>query len=172
MTVNELSSCIGKVKWCPVHLTPSHTPANWNMTNDPKYVCGVKNCKKHHHKSLHGATITFIAKVNSIDAINQHFHPKSTDPDSVIFAIQSIPSSAGNLNTLFGDSANCVLITKDAAKSLNLVGEPMQMKIRTAIGTKTVTSHTYKVPLMDKSNVQHVISAFEVESISENILKS
>ena len=45
------------------------------------------------------------------------------------------------------------------------------MGIRTPIGSKTVTSHTYKVPLTDNSNVQHVITAFEVENISEDMME-
>ena len=140
------------------------------------YRCGICNASATRsiitsHKSLHGATSTFVAKVNSTEITEQHMHQNSTDPDSVLFAIQSNPSSGGDLNTLFDDAANCCLIRKDAAISLNLVGEPIKMGIRTPIGSKTVTSHTYKVPLTDNSNVQHVITAFEVENISEDMME-
>ena len=64
MSVNERSACIEKAKWCPVHLIPSHTLVNYNMENDPKYVCGIDDCKKPHHKSLHGSTTALVAKVN------------------------------------------------------------------------------------------------------------
>ena len=43
------------------------------------------------------------------------------------------------------------------------------MNIRAAIGSKLIPSRTYQVPLIDESNVQHIISAFEVDNISDSI---
>ena len=173
MNVNERSACVEKAKWCPVHLTGTHSLSNCNMTSDSKFICGIDNCKKHHHKTLHGGTTTFLASVNSTAISQQHtqYSLSRTDPDSVLFAIQSVPSTDGEMITLFDDAANCNLIRSDAAKALNLVGEPMQMNITTAVGTRSVLSQAYKVPLIDNTNVQHIITAYEVENISENILE-
>ena len=88
-----------------------------------------------------------------------------------MFGIQSIQSCHGKLNTLFDDAANCCLITKAAANSLKFIGEPIKMDISTAIGSKSIPSNTYQVPLIDALNVQHIITAFEVENISENIIQ-
>ena len=170
MSPDERSVCIETAKWCPVHLTP-HSLADCNMTNDSRYICGVDSCTKHHHKSLHGGTTPFLAQINATAASQCVHSTSSSDPDSVLFALQTIPSSEGGINTLFDDAANCCLITKDAAKSLNLLGEPMTMNITTTIGSKSITSYTYKVPLIDASNVQHIITAFEVDSISEDVLE-
>ena len=64
---------------------------------------------------------------------------------------------------------NCCLINKDAAQSLNLIREPITMNISTASGCKSIPSKRYQVPLIDESNLQHIISAFEVDSISDSI---
>ena len=45
------------------------------------------------------------------------------------------------------------------------------MDISTVIGSKFIPSNTYQVPLIDALNVQHIITAFEVENISEKIIE-
>ena len=179
MDVNERSNCVEKANWCPVHLVATHSLADCNMTNDSKFICGIENCKKHHHKSLHGGTTTFLARVNST-ALEPLPTATSTatatatataDPDSVLFAILAVPSKDRIMNTLFDDSANCSLITSDAAKSMNLLGTPVQMKMRTAMGCRATKSFSYQVTLIDNSNTHHTITAYEVDSISDNILE-
>ena len=104
MRGNDGSACIEDAKWCPIHLT-HHSLSECNMTNDSRYVCGVDNCKKHHHKSLHGGSTPFLAKINAT-AVSQQVHSTSSaDPDSVLFGSQSIQSWQGNLNILFDDAA-------------------------------------------------------------------
>ena len=43
------------------------------------------------------------------------------------------------------------------------------MNISTEIGSNSIPSRTYQAPLIDESNAQHIISAFEVDSISDSI---
>ena len=128
MSAYDLSACIEKAKWCPVHLT-RHSLSECNMTNDSRYVCGIDNCSKHHHKSLHGGATPFLSQINSTATFQQVHSTSSTDPDSVFFPLQSISTSYGVINTLLDDAANCCLITEEAAKSLNLIGDPINMDI-------------------------------------------
>ena len=51
MTPNERSSCVESAKFCPIHLLGSHSMAGCNNQNDPKFICGIDNCQKHHHKT-------------------------------------------------------------------------------------------------------------------------
>ena len=169
MNVNDRSLCVENANWCPIHILHTDSLQEYNMKIEARFECGIDNCKKHHHKSLHGATTPFLATINST-AANQHVQSKSsTNSDSVLFALQSVPSSEGHLNTLLDDSAKYCLITKHIAQSLNLIGEPITMNISTEIGSNSIPSRTYQAPLIYESNAQHIISAFEVDSISDSI---
>ena len=59
MSVDERAACVDKAGWCPIHLMGTHKFSECNMKVDPRYLCGVDGCAKHHHKSLYGATSHF-----------------------------------------------------------------------------------------------------------------
>ena len=166
MTVDERSSCVENAKWCPVHLVGSHSLSDCNQLDSKQLICGVSGCKKHHHRTLHGSTLPFIANINTTQYVDETI---SVDTDKVMFSMQTIPSSNGDLNCLFDNCANCCLITRRAANELNLEGQPMLLSIRTAIGVKKIDSHLYAVPLHDKDNKIHFVKALEIESISDSI---
>ena len=52
---------------------------------------------------------------------------------------------------------------------LNLIGDHINLDVSTAIGPKSIPSHMYKVPLIDDSNVWHIITAFQVKNLSGSI---
>ena len=162
MTPNERSKCVESAKWCPVHLLGTHSYDDCNMTNDPKYVCGVNGCAKHHHQSLHGSSTTFVAKVN----VSQLDEPNA---NNVLFPIQSIPSSGGKMvNCMFDECATTSLITKKAAAELNLQGQPDILALTTVTGTQHIESFSYSLPLFDKTNKQHIIMVHDIDSIANN----
>ena len=41
--------------YCPVYLYPGHAAEACKNATNPKSVCSMKGCQKHHHPSLHGA---------------------------------------------------------------------------------------------------------------------
>ena len=167
MSANQRGDCLERADWCLVHLVGTHKLSECNMANDPRYVCGVDGCTKHHHKSLHGGTSPFIANVLSTHG--------STKPaaklDDILLSVQSIPARGGSLNCLFDNAATCSLITEAAARSLNLIGERIKLNISTVTGTKTIDSALYHVPLIDDKNNTHTIRALQVDCISEGLLK-
>ena len=65
MSPNDRSSCVESAKFCPIHLLGGHDYPACNMKNDARFVCGINGCSKHHHKSLHETTTTFVASVHS-----------------------------------------------------------------------------------------------------------
>ena len=115
---------------------------------------------KHHHKSLHGSSSPFIASVMSTSSSN-----KPVSRENVLFLVQTIPAKEDVVNCLFDNAATCSLITKSAAKQLNLVGESMKLAITTVTGTTTVESAVYHVPLVENHNKTHFVKAFQVECI-------
>ena len=62
------------------------------------------------------------------------------------------------------------MITETAAKSLNLVGEKINLDITTVNGTKTINSAIYHVPVIDRKNNKHIIKALQVNCISEGLV--
>ena len=166
MSVNERSACVEAAGWCPVHLTGTHKLSDCTMTNDSRYVCGINNCKKHHHKTLHGCTTPFIASVNTTSTATNM--PNSS---AVLFAIQNVSTTSGNVTCLFDNCAECCLITKSAAKRLKLVGEPLNITVTTVAGEKTIESYAYTITFVDNDGKEHKVTIHEVEFISDALSK-
>ena len=96
MSPNQRAECLEKSNWCPIHLVGSHKLSDCNMKHDPRYICGVDGCSKHHHKTLHGSTSPYVANVLSTLGSNK----KMANSDDVLMCVQSIPASGGSLNCL------------------------------------------------------------------------
>ena len=165
-SVDERSACVEAAGWCPVHLVGSHTYSGCTMANDPRSVCGINNCKKHHHKSLHGSTTAFVASVNTTSSSNP-----SPNKGPVLFAIQTVSTASGPLNCLFDNCSECCLITKDAAARLNLFGKRFNIILRTVTSHKVIESFAYTVKLIDNDNKEHEVWVHDVEYISNSISK-
>ena len=167
MSANERADCLERAGWCPVHLMGTHQLSECNLKNDPRYLCGVDGCRKHHHKTLHGATTPFLAKVlTTFDN-----HAATTNSEDILLTAQSISACGVSINTLFDNCATCSLITESSAKNLNLVGEKIKLDISTVTNTKgkVVDSAVYYVPLVDKNNHTHQVRALQVDSILEGL---
>ena len=163
MSVNERSKCVEKMKWCPIHLLGSHQLNDCSMKNDPRFVCAIEGCLKHHHKSLHGSTTPFMANVNST-GFDDFKHE-----DNVLLLVQSIETITGTVNCFYDNGSSCCLITNSAAQRLNLVGQPMNLTISTVNGKRTLDSCAYHVTLVDKEQGRHTITAFGVDNISSHL---
>ena len=163
MSPNERSTCVESSNWCPIHLLSTHSLADCTRTNDQRVVCGVNGCDKHHHKSLHGSTSTFVANIHTTFADDD-------DASNVLLSVQSIATSGDqNIVSMFDNGATCCLISKSAASRLNLQGKDTNLLIRTVTGLKVLPSFSYSVPLYDKNNRDYEIRAYEIESISNDI---
>ena len=71
------------------------------------------------------------------------------------------------MNCLFDNAASCCLMTERAAKQLNLQGQPISLDISTAIGSRSFNSFVYTVPLIDRNNNSHSITAIGVDRIAD-----
>ena len=76
---------------------------------------------------------------------------------------------SGDANCLFDNCSMCCLITKNAAESMNLIGELTSFFITTVIGFKEIQSYSYKLTLVDNDKNEHFIAVYEVDYISETI---
>ena len=64
-----------------------------------------------------------------------------------------------------------MMLTEAVAKTVNLVGEKITMKICTVNGTKTIDSTLYNVPIIDNTNKKHIVVAHQVDTFSEGLVK-
>ena len=167
MTPNERGEWIEKAYYCPIHLVGSHVLQDCNSANDAKSICGIDGCSKHHHKSLHGGTSTFIANVLATESSSFSI----SEADNVLLSMQTVQSQEGPLNCLFDNAATCSLITECAARRLNLRGEPLKLTITTVTGSTIIDSMLHYVPLLDGNNATRTIKALQVDNISDNVPK-
>ena len=130
------------------------------MKNDPRFVCGIGGCQKHHHKTLHSSTTPFVAKINAT---------KFGNADDILLLVQTIPTMSGAINCFWDNGSTCCLITRSAAHRLNLFGEPMSITIKTVSGLQTLDSQAYQVSLVDTYGKHHIITAFCVDNISSHL---
>ena len=100
MTANQRSDCVRDANWCPVHLLSTHNLDACAQKCDSRYICGVNSCDKHHHRTLHGSTTTFVTSVNTLQAEGEQSHI-SPNKSPVLLSMQSIPSTSGNINSFF-----------------------------------------------------------------------
>ena len=54
--------------YCPVYLYPGHAAEACKNATNPKSVCSMKGCQKHHHPSLHGFKDKYVTSVNILMA--------------------------------------------------------------------------------------------------------
>ena len=104
MSVKERGACVEKSNWSPVHLIGSHTYAECNMETDPRYVCAIDGCLKHHQNTKAPSmvsTSSFIASINST-----HNTGRLTSSD-VLLAMQTVSLNEGTVECQFDNCATC-----------------------------------------------------------------
>ena len=55
-----------KAKACAVCFYPGHKASTCKHKDNPKYVCGIRGCKYHHHVTLHGSKDPEIVLVSAV----------------------------------------------------------------------------------------------------------
>ena len=133
------------------------------MKLDAKFLCGIGGCIKHHHKTLHGGTTPFVAKINSTNINDQ-----GMSGADVLLLVQAVDTATGNVTVFYDNGSTCCLITFAAAKRLNLIGEPMIIEIKTVNGIKTLPSFAYHITLMDNEGNSYTLTVFGVANISNH----
>jgi hypothetical protein len=170
MTVDQRSKCVESVQWCPIHLSSTHNLDSCAQKNDSRLICGVNGCSKHHHRSLHGSTTTFVLSVNSLNSDEWETHYVSVSHVTLL-TMQKVSSVSGDINCFFDDGSTCCLILKSTAKRLGLKGERIQMKLTTVSGVIESESFMYSLHIIDTDNISHTIKVFAVDWIAGAIEK-
>ena len=79
-------------------------------------------------------------------------------------------TKSGSANCLFDNCSSCSLITKTTAERFNLSGEKSSFILHTVNGDKVIDSYAYSIVLIDNNEEEHIVTVYEVEDISDNII--
>ena len=171
MSPNQRSDCISNAKWCPVHLSSSHEYDACAQKSDPRLVCNIENCQKHHHKTLHGSTTPFIANVNSV-AHSNNSDNSGCNASNVLLIIQKILTPSGTITSFFDNGSTCCLLLLSTASRLGLIGEDVIIAIHTVGGQEEIKTKLFTFNIIDKNGVHHSIKAFGVNCISNGNIET
>ena len=168
MSANQRSDCVQKAQWCPIHLSATHSYENCSQKSDPRMVCGLNGCTKHHHRTLHESTTSFMATINSLQKCNDQ-QSRTSQSTPVLLSMQALPTVSGSINGFFDDGSDCSLILNSAANRLGLLGEDVQMEITTVTGVVKTESKIFSLSVVDQANQRHEIKAFGLDRLNGDI---
>ena len=166
MSADQRSKCVEGAQWCPIHLSSTHNLESCAQKNDNRLVCGINGCTKHHHRSLHGSTTTFVLSVNSLDSDEWETHHVTVSNNVTLLTMQKLSSVSGDVNCFFDDGSTCCLILHSTAERLQLKGERIRMRLTTVSGVIESESYMYALHVIDTDNVSHSIKVFAVDWIA------
>lgn len=126
-----------------------------------KRVCGENGCKGTHHKTIHADESN-----NEISGCGN----TCTANRTCLLQVQRIKTSNGWANVLWDNAASLSFITYDKAKEEKLHGTEVQLTITKVGGIEEeLTSHLYKIPLINQYGKTIIIEAYGIERITTDI---
>ena len=130
-------------------LAPILSPNATRLMTQTQYV----DCTKHHHKTLQGATSPFLASVVSTYCANS-----LNNSAWVLLATRSLSELQMAHYTV------CFIILPHVVLSLvlKLKGKRMKLNIKAVIGSKSIDSNVFHIPLIDRNNAAHVLKVLQL----------
>ena len=161
MSPKERVELLSKHNACFSCLKPYHRSSQcWK-----KVKCGVEQCEKMHHESIHEAHKQGLV-----------LRASNTDKDLEgacllqLMRVTAASTKSSDLTVLWDSGASLCLITFRKAASLKLKGHPTQLSI-VKVGGKMeqISSFAYDVPLKDLYGGVKVVKAYGIDEISSKI---
>ena len=163
MSVDERGKSLQENKACKFCLSAkAHSVTSWTPCPGESQwsPCQENNCGKNNSRLLHGCSVAGICNLTSIK-------PGATQPDSLLL-YQEVLTPADSLRVLWDPAAAVTLITSEAARRLGLGGTQVTYDLTVVKGTtSTERTMSYHVVLVDRSGRHHVITAYEINRITE-----
>ncbi|KAL9955853.1 hypothetical protein ACROYT_G037242 [Oculina patagonica] len=135
-----------------------------------KKPCGVNDCKRFHHKTLHeeerdkGLPTVIASASGSASVCNNN------EIETCLLQIQRIPTKNGFANVLWDTGASLCFITNAKARAENLKGIKTQLSIIKVGGeSENVDTFKYKLPLIDKQGKTVVFDVYGIDKITSPI---
>ena len=135
-----------------------------------KKPCGVNDCKRFHHKTLHeeeqdkGSPTDIASASGSASVCNNN------EIETCLLQIQRIPTKNGFANVLWDTGASLCFITNAKARAENLKGIKTKLSIIKVGGeSENVDTFKYKLPLIDKQGKTVVFDVYGIDKITSPI---
>ena len=127
-----------------------------------KRVCGVDDCTKRHHMTLH-------EERPAADALANTCNNKAVDTKCLL-QVQKIRTKRGWINALWDNGASLCFITNKRAKAEKLKGIKTELSLVKVGGVREkLVSYKYKLPLIDKKGQELQIDVYGVDKITSDI---
>lgn len=160
-TVSERLSTLKEKGACFSCLRTGHRSRNCRSKKD----CGVNECKKKHHPTLHEEDQTETPSASAISSACSH-----GGNETCILQLQQIKTSRGHANVLWDNASSISLITRDKAREERLRGTPLEISLVKVGGKEEkISSRKYKLPLIDLKGETTLVEVCEIDKITTDI---
>ena len=134
-----------------------------------KKPCGINDCKRFHHKTLHEEEQDKKPPTDIVSASGTA-SVCNNEIETCLLQIQKIPTKNGSANVLWDTGASLCFITNAKARAENLKGIKTQLSIIKVGGeSETVDTFKYKLPLIDKQGKAVVFNVYGIDKITAPI---
>ena len=129
-----------------------------------KRPCGVKECTKWHHKTLHQD------EKRPEDASGSASLCNNSIIDSCLLQLQKIPTKRGWANVLWDSGASLCFITNSKAKAERLKGTKIELTVIKVGGdNEKISSNRYTLSLIDKRGQEVQFEVYGIDKITSEI---
>jgi len=127
-----------------------------------KRVCGVNDCTKTHHMTLHKERQEADASANTCNN-------KAVDTQCLL-QVQKIRTKKGWINMLWDNGSSLCFIMNKRAKAEKLKGTKTELSLVKVGGVREqLVSYKYKIPLIDKKGQELQIDVYSIDKITSDI---
>ena len=128
-----------------------------------KSVCGVNDCTRRHHATLHEERHEIDVPASANTCNNRGL-------DTCLLQVQRIQTKGGFANVLWDNGASLCFITNKKAKEEKLTGINAQLSVVKVGGVnEKLTSRKYELTLIDKRGQELQIDVYGIDKITSDI---
>ena len=128
-----------------------------------KGVCGVNDCTRRHHATLHEESHEIDVPASANTCNNRGI-------DTCLLQVQRIQTKKGFANVLWDNGASLCFITNKKAKEEKLKGINAQLSVVKVGGVnEKLTSRKYELTLIDKGGQELQIDVYGIDKITSDI---
>lgn len=129
-----------------------------------KRPCGVRECTRWHHKTLHQDEKRPEDASGSTSLCNKSM------VDSCLLQLQKIPTKRGWANVLWDSGASLCFITNSKAKAERLKGTKVELTVIKVGGdNEKISSNRYTLSLIDKQGQEVQFEVYGIDKITSDI---
>ncbi|XP_078370325.1 uncharacterized protein LOC144654092 [Oculina patagonica] len=133
--------------------------------------CGVSNCKKKHHVTLHESEVSSSSAPSNAAPTPAPSNACTSLPgDRCLLQLQRIRTPRGFVNVMWDNASSLSFITNNKAKAERLHGTPLELTlVKVGADEEKISSRKYQLPLIDVQGKRILFEVYGIEKITSNI---